>query len=57
MPKLKPEVARKYEFGTHHTKVDWRGRLINLCELTLSEANALVASGNFPYLLPKRRKK
>ena len=51
--KLKPEVARKYVFGTHHTVIIRKGQTINLCNLTLAEADALVAAGDFPYLVKK----
>jgi hypothetical protein len=54
--KLKPEVARKYEFGTHHAVVVMGTRTLNLCDLTLAEADALVARGDFPYLKRKAKK-
>lgn len=55
--KLQPEVARKYNLGTQYTRVISRkyGH-IDLCALSLEQANEYVAAGDFPYLVPKPKK-
>ena len=52
--KLKAEVARKYELGTHHTVIIHpKHGHIDLCEVSLEQANMYVAGGSFPYLVLK----
>jgi hypothetical protein len=55
--KLKPEVARKYVIGTHHTRfIHAKHGEIDLTELSLKEADELVQSGVLKaYLVPKRK--
>ena len=56
--KLKPDVARKYQFGTSFTRViSHKYGEVDLCELTLEQANEYVKAGDFPYLVPKPPKK
>ena len=55
--KLQPAVARKYKLGTHHTRIiSHRYGSIDLCQLSLEQANEYVEAGDFPYLVPKPRK-
>lgn len=60
--KLKPDVARKYQLGTHHTLLrETKLGDVDLCQINLEQADKLTASGNFPYLVlkpkPVRKKK
>ncbi|WP_299755276.1 hypothetical protein [uncultured Pontibacter sp.] len=54
-PQLKPEVAEKYELGTHHTVIRRGSKVIDLTALTVAEADKLVGAGNFPYLKAKEK--
>jgi hypothetical protein len=57
MRKLLPEVARKYQLGTHHTRViSHKYGPLDLCQLSLAKADEYVKAGDFPYLVLKPKK-
>lgn len=57
MRKLLPEVARKYQLGTQHTRViSHKYGELDLCQLSLEKADEYVKAGDFPYLVPKPKR-
>lgn len=57
MKKLKPDVARKYQLGTHHTRViSHKYGELDLSTLSLEKADEYVKAGDFPYLVPKPKR-
>ncbi|UOR06736.1 hypothetical protein MUN82_06455 [Hymenobacter aerilatus] len=58
-PQLRPEVAAKYEATIVPTRIEIQRlrRTIDLCTLTLAEADELVKDPQFTYLVAKQPRK
>ncbi|MBO3270760.1 hypothetical protein [Hymenobacter defluvii] len=58
-PQLRPEVAAKYEATIVPTRIEIQRlrRTIDLCTLTLAEADELVKDPQFTYLVAKKARK
>jgi hypothetical protein len=58
VPQLLPEVAEKFRCTVVPCRIDIQrlGRKIDLCTLTLAEAEELVKDPKFTYLIPKRKR-